>query len=174
MVVQGRPKKFWDMYKTEEIALPKHEAAPAGMPPIAFTYECDGKTGLTAFDERAPIPYPNATTALPHNMTRSFRRGYYSAVSFTDSLVGELLETLDELKLRDETVVALIGDHGWQACAPLFGATRGGARAHTHAHHCTDSLTHRCTACHNCTWLASRSCCNGNLGLGWMDVGKGT
>ena len=33
------PKKFWDMYEsTEKIDLPVHEAAPEGMPPIAFTY----------------------------------------------------------------------------------------------------------------------------------------
>ena len=76
------PRKFWDMYPpTEEVALPKHETAPAGMPPIAFTYECDGKTSMKAFDKSAPIPYPNASTALPHNMTRSFRKGYHAAVS---------------------------------------------------------------------------------------------
>ena len=32
------PRQFWDMYPpTEEIALPKHEKSPTGMPPIAFT-----------------------------------------------------------------------------------------------------------------------------------------
>ena len=32
------PRQFWDMYPpTEEIALPKHEESPTGMPPIAFT-----------------------------------------------------------------------------------------------------------------------------------------
>lgn len=43
------PRQFWDMYPpTEEIPLPKHQESPKGMPPIAFTYECDGQLKLTA------------------------------------------------------------------------------------------------------------------------------
>jgi len=109
------PRKYWDMYpSTEEIALPKHEVGPTDMPPIAFTYECDGKTSLKCFGESHKIPYPAANTSLPHNTTRSFRKAYYAAVTFTDSLIGELLDTLDSEGLADDTVVALIGDHGWQ------------------------------------------------------------
>jgi iduronate 2-sulfatase len=49
------------------------------------------------------------------NSTRVFRRAYYSAVSFTDDNIGKLLNTLDvELRLGNDTVVALMGDHGWQ------------------------------------------------------------
>ena len=109
------PKEFWDRYgATENISLPKHESAPSGMPPIAFTYECDGKTVVTALDDEAPIPYPNASTALPDNMTRTLRRGYYASVSWTDHLIGELLRALDEAGVANDTIVALIGDHGWQ------------------------------------------------------------
>ena len=119
------PRKYWDMYPaTEEIALPKHEAAPTDMPPIAFTYECDGKTSMNCFGVSHPIPYPAANTSLPDNVTRSFRKAYYAAVSFTDSLIGELLDTLESEGLRENTVVALIGDHGWQlgevSCLPTF------------------------------------------------------
>ena len=49
------------------------------------------------------------------NSTRVFRRAYYSAVSFTDDNIGKLLTTLDvELSLRNDTIVTLMGDHGWQ------------------------------------------------------------
>ena len=76
------PRHFWDLYNsTDTIALPLHEAAPMGMPPIAFTYECDGKTTVAAFGQQAPIPYPNGSTALPNNMTRSLRRGCCAAVT---------------------------------------------------------------------------------------------
>ncbi len=109
------PQKFWDMYPaTEDIALPKHEEAPKGMPPIAFTYEMDGKVNLTSFNDECPIPFPDGSTRAPDNMTRSLRKGYYAAVSFTDSLIGELLDKLEALGKKDDTVVALIGDHGWQ------------------------------------------------------------
>jgi iduronate 2-sulfatase len=36
-----------------------------------------------------------------------------AAVSYTDSLVGQLLDKLEELNLADNTIVALWGDHGW-------------------------------------------------------------
>lgn len=109
------PTKYWDMYApTDNITLPLHQSAPVGMPPIAFTYECDGKTKLTCFERTEKIPYPNANTSLTPNVTRSFRRAYYAAVTFTDSLIGELLDTLEGEGLANNTIVALIGDHGWQ------------------------------------------------------------
>ena len=53
------------------------------------------------------------------NSTRVFRRAYYSAVSFTDDNIGKLLGTLDtELGLRNDTVVALMGDHGVSEPSP--------------------------------------------------------
>ena len=39
--------------------------------------------------------------------------GYYAAVSFIDQQVGEVLATLDELGLRDNTIVVLTSDHGF-------------------------------------------------------------
>ena len=38
---------------------------------------------------------------------------YYAAASFTDALVGRVISTLERLKLRDNTVVMLVADHGW-------------------------------------------------------------
>ena len=70
------PIHFWDIYNdTSDVALPKNQAGPTGMPPIAFTYECDGQTTVHCLGDSAPIPYPAANTKLPDNMTRSLRRG---------------------------------------------------------------------------------------------------
>ena len=107
------PKPFWDMYSTEKIDLPVHECAPEGMPPIAFTYECDGKSNMTCLNETFLTPFPDAKTALPHNVTRTFRRAYYASVTWTDFLIGELLDTLDDAGVANNTIVALLGDHGW-------------------------------------------------------------
>ena len=38
---------------------------------------------------------------------------YYAAASFTDALVGRVIATLERLKLRDNTIVMLVADHGW-------------------------------------------------------------
>ncbi len=39
--------------------------------------------------------------------------GYYASVSFIDAQVGLLLDELDRRGLRDNTIVMLIGDHGF-------------------------------------------------------------
>ena len=41
------------------------------------------------------------------------RKHYAAAVTYADRLVGRLLKRLDELGLRDDTVIVLWGDHGW-------------------------------------------------------------
>ncbi|HEY8477467.1 MAG TPA: sulfatase-like hydrolase/transferase [Chloroflexota bacterium] len=43
---------------------------------------------------------------------REARAGYYAAVSFIDDKVGEVLRVLDELGLRENTIVVYFSDHG--------------------------------------------------------------
>ena len=41
------------------------------------------------------------------------RRHYAGCVTYADALVGRILAKLEQLKLRDDTIVLLWGDHGW-------------------------------------------------------------
>jgi iduronate 2-sulfatase len=41
------------------------------------------------------------------------RKHYAACVSYSDALVGRLLQRLDQRGLRDNTVIVLWGDHGW-------------------------------------------------------------
>jgi iduronate 2-sulfatase len=41
------------------------------------------------------------------------RKHYAACVSFADALVGKLIAQLESLNLREDTIVALWGDHGW-------------------------------------------------------------
>ena len=44
---------------------------------------------------------------------RELRHGYYACVSYIDALVGRLLAELERLKLDNNTIVLLYGDHGF-------------------------------------------------------------
>jgi len=50
---------------------------------------------------------------LADDTVRQLRRGYYGAVSFMDEQFGRLMAELDRLKLRDNTIVVFISDHGY-------------------------------------------------------------
>ena len=47
------------------------------------------------------------------SVTQQWRRSYYAAAAYSDSLLGELLQELDALGVADQTAVVLTADHGW-------------------------------------------------------------
>jgi iduronate 2-sulfatase len=89
------PKKWFDLYPMEKLALPKDPA-----------------------DDRADIPAA-ALTVNPPNYglseaeLKQCLQGYHAATSFADAQVGKVLDALDRLKLTDNTVVVFWSDHGW-------------------------------------------------------------
>ena len=42
------------------------------------------------------------------------KHGYFASVSYTDAQIGRLLDELDRLDLRKNTIVVMWGDHGWK------------------------------------------------------------
>lgn len=105
------PEEFLSYYPEDEIKLPDNPYAPVDMPDVAW-YSCKGLLG------HEDIKKLNVTIkindSLPADLTRTLRRAYYSALSFTDSLVGKVLAELDRLGLSNDTIVSFWGDHGWQ------------------------------------------------------------
>jgi len=95
------PKKYWDLYDREKLMLADNRDRPKNAPGALR-----GSGEFSSYHDRG-IEY-NSTKF--HKVTR---HGYYACVSYADALVGKLLATLDELKLRDNTIVVLWGDHGW-------------------------------------------------------------
>lgn len=98
------PKKYWDLYDPAEIELADNPYPPRNAPDYAATSwgELRAYVGMPA---RGPLSDAQARQAI---------HGYWAAISYIDAQIGRLLETLDQLRLRDRTVVILWGDHGWQ------------------------------------------------------------
>ena len=97
------PKKYWDMYDESELAVPC-KGSPEGMYPQALTKwaELRGYTGMPQ------------EGFVDDETTRRLIHGYHACVSYTDAQIGKVMNALDELKLRDNTIVVIFGDHGWK------------------------------------------------------------
>ena len=97
------PKKYWDLYKREEIDLADNPFRPKGAPDAALH-----NWGELRAYEGIPKEGP-----LPDELARTLIHGYYACVSYIDAQIGRVLADLSRLGLRDNTIVLLWGDHGW-------------------------------------------------------------
>jgi choline-sulfatase len=90
---------LWDLYEGEPIEIPEY---PDNMDE---TYSVMDRW-LNAYHgtDRYDIKDPESLTAL--------RRAYYGLVSSVDRKVGQLVATLEEMGLREDTVVIFTSDHG--------------------------------------------------------------
>merc|ERR1711899_3987 len=111
------PESYLSQYPTEDISLPNNLYSPAYMPDYAWysygelidDYE---DTGYDAYPDIPNLGLENTT--YPDAKFIELRQSYYAAISYIDTQVGRVLDELDTLGLTDNTVVAFMGDHGWQ------------------------------------------------------------
>ncbi len=99
------PKKYWDMYDRSKIDLADNPFAPQGAPGNALHQWNELRDHYGGMPKEGP---------LPDELARTLIHGYLACVSYTDAQIGKLLDELDRLNMRDDTIVVLIGDHGWQ------------------------------------------------------------
>lgn len=97
------PKKYWDLYERDSISPAAHDQPPKNVPPIALH---DSREILRGFKNR-PTGRPNKEEV------RTLRHGYFAAISYVDAQIGRVLQELDRLKLRDNTIVVFWSDHGF-------------------------------------------------------------
>ena len=92
------PKKFFDLYDVNKIPLPTdfntHPIAPPGFPDLS-------------------IPHRNADLFIGRESSaaeaREMIRAYWASTSFMDAQVGRVIAELDRLKLRENTIIVLLG-----------------------------------------------------------------
>lgn len=90
------PKKYFDMYPIEEI-IPPHVPSD-GTKELEIIFGSAWKNDFDAFSEKEK---------------KEFLRAYYACTSFVDAQVGKVLDAMDRLGLWKDTVVILLGDHGY-------------------------------------------------------------
>ncbi|MDZ4797149.1 MAG: sulfatase, partial [Bryobacteraceae bacterium] len=98
------PKKYWDMYDPAEIRLAPNPYRPKDAPDYALTTSGELRN-YHGMPDNGPVP---------DDLARKLKHGYYAAASYTDAQIGKVLDQLDRLGLRKNTVIVLWGDHGWK------------------------------------------------------------
>jgi uncharacterized sulfatase len=95
------PKRFFDLYDPDKIPLPVD---------FAPTPTLDAGVPLYAARENLDLFFEERVTS---RRAREAIAAYYACTSFMDEQLGRVLDALDRLGLRDNTVICLWGDHGW-------------------------------------------------------------
>lgn len=98
------PKKYWDMYPTDQVTLPNNMFFPRELP-SAFNYTWGEMRAYHGIPKKGPVSDETALQLI---------RGYYACVSFIDVQIGRLLDELEQLGIADNTIIVFWGDHGWQ------------------------------------------------------------
>jgi choline-sulfatase len=121
------PRRFWDMYRHEDIDMPRVPfIAPEKRDPHS---------------RRLWEQYDRGEFGVGDEHVRNARHAYYGSVTYLDERIGEVLDALDRAGLRDDTLVMFLADHGdmlgerglwykmsfydWSARVPLIMAGPG-------------------------------------------------
>jgi iduronate 2-sulfatase len=97
------PKKYWDLYQREKLPLAQHQGGIAN----DSSYAMHDSPEFRSF---GGVPKEGA---ISEATAREAIHGYYACVSFIDAQIGLLMQQLDELKLTENTLIVLWGDHGF-------------------------------------------------------------
>ena len=97
------PKKYWDLYDKNKFKIPSRKK-PDGIFRLSLTNwgELKGYHG---------IPKKGV---LDDNLTRDLIHGYHASISYIDAQIGKIMQTLEELDLRKNTMVIFMSDHGYK------------------------------------------------------------
>ena len=89
------PKKYFDLYPLDKVSVIKENPA-----------DWNDKPQIAKWND--PLNY-----GLDETKLREALRAYYASISFMDAQVGKVLDALERLKLKENTIVVFCSDHGY-------------------------------------------------------------
>ena len=106
------PKKYWDLYKRDEMPLAEYQKPPINGYEIAFNYgEIRTYSDIPPLGSFSDMQFGKGL--MPIDKQKELIHGYYAAVSYVDAQLGIVLNALDSLGLSKNTIIVIWGDHGW-------------------------------------------------------------
>ena len=100
----NHPKKYWDLYEEKNIPPADNPFVPKDAPSASI----HNSPELRVYTD---IPKQGK---ISNKKAKELKRAYYACVSYTDKLIGDVVGELKNLGLYNNTIIVLIGDHGYQ------------------------------------------------------------
>jgi len=97
------PKKYWDLYKRQDMQALGPENKPDKVPNRNWFYFKEIRN-LTDLPEEGPFS---------SEIAQKLRHGYYAATSYMDDNVGRLIKALKDNDLYEKTLIVFWSDHGY-------------------------------------------------------------
>ena len=97
------PKKYFDLYNPKDIKLTDQVEPPKNGAAIGLhaSFEMRTRHNIPKYGE------------FSDDLSIQLKHAYYACTSYVDAQIGRVLKSLDELGVRDNTVIVVWGDHGW-------------------------------------------------------------
>ena len=93
------PQKYFDMFPLDKIELPSVKA--------------DDLDDVPAIGKAMAKPDGDHRKVIEHNQWKKAVQGYLAAISFSDAMLGRVLDAFDKSPYAKDTIVVLWSDHGW-------------------------------------------------------------
>jgi arylsulfatase A-like enzyme len=98
------PKKYFDLYNKDSIRLSLNPIKPENTEEYSIlTAELPTYEGGYGYD----------SSPVPDSIARILRHAYFACVSYIDAQIGKLIAELKSIGQYENTIIVLIGDHGF-------------------------------------------------------------
>lgn len=101
------PKKYWDLYDRDSIPIALNSTIPKNVN-LKSLHNSNEFNRYKLSDEKMSLKQ-KASEAY----AKKLKHAYYASVSYIDHQIGKVLDELDTLGLKENTIIILWGDHGW-------------------------------------------------------------
>ncbi|XP_052276765.1 iduronate 2-sulfatase-like isoform X2 [Dreissena polymorpha] len=103
------PKEYLELYPLDKVPKVPNPSRPTYLPPVAWNPWTDIRKRDDLQSLNVSFPYG----PIPENFSQLIRQSYFAATSYIDAQVGRLLDALETEGFANNTIILLVGDHGW-------------------------------------------------------------
>lgn len=100
------PRKYFDLFPLEDVQLPVRKESDA---------EDTGLKEVAGPNAKGPLYFRTLRESYDGTLEglRAFTRAYLASVAAVDDCIGQIIDALDNSRFRDNTIVVVTSDHGW-------------------------------------------------------------